>query len=260
MNITKYLFLGALLCSSIGCSSARAAELQIAVASNFISTLKPLIKAFEASYPHTIKSSSGSTGQLFAQIAHGAPFDIFLAADSYYPQQLENRGLGVQGTRVTYAIGKLVLWSNQPQSKPLLNRLKRGAFSHLAIANPYTAPYGVAARQSLENLQLWEKLQDKIIKGNNAGQAFQFVASGNADMGLVALAQVRVWQEQHNRADTAKNNRLWAIPQALYQPITQQAILLTHGEDNPAAVTFLHFLQTPQAQTIIRRAGYEVSP
>lgn len=215
----------------------------VAIATNFTKTAEALQPVFEAESGFNLNFASGSTGKLYAQTVNGAPYDMLLAADQHRPQLLEESSIGHR--RVTYARGLLSLW--QPQAGNLSEAtLRQGNFTHLAIANPALAPYGLAAREGLEALGLWEALQGKIVMGQNAGQAFALVASGNAELGLVAQSYAQ------------GRGAAWHLPEILYSPILQDAILLSN---NPAAAAFLEFLSTPGAQEIIRAAGYgEVNP
>lgn len=233
-------------------SNAHAGNLTLAVAANFTDTTASLVETFEASTGHQVTASFGSTGKLYAQIRNGAPFDVFMAADAQRPQLLESDGMAVPGSRFTYARGKLVLWS--PETAAFISPiayLNEQPFSRLAIANPKTAPYGLAAQQVLEHLELWSPLQPKLVRGDSITQTFQFIASGNAQAGLVALAQVKAWPDQ--------DGTLWRIPQSYYAPINQQAILLKRGADNTAARDWLAFLQSPDAVAIIQGYGYDTA-
>ncbi len=231
-------------------STAYAADVRIAVAANFTDTTRELIAAFGEATGLEAVASYGSTGKLYAQIDNGAPFDVFLAADSPRPELLEKNGQGVSGTRFTYARGKLVLWSPVPGTfeDPKI-WLESGEFARLAIANPKTAPYGFAAQEVLTKLGLWDALQDRLVRGDSIAQTFQFVATTNAQSGFVALSQVRAWDD--------KGGSLWMIPQADYSPINQQAILLTRSEKNHAARQWLEFLRGDKARGIIESFGYE---
>ncbi|WP_199452984.1 molybdate ABC transporter substrate-binding protein [Marinobacter sp. bablab_jr008] len=233
-------------------SNVYAGNLTLAVAANFTDTTASLVETFEAATGHQVTASFGSTGKLYAQIRNGAPFDVFMAADAQRPQLLESEGMAVPGSRFTYARGKLVLWS--PETAAFLSPiayLNEQPFSRLAIANPKTAPYGLAAQQVLEHLELWSPLQPKLVRGDSIAQTFQFIASGNAQAGLVALAQVKAWPDQ--------DGTLWRIPQSYYAPIDQQAILLKRGADNTAARDWLAFLQSPEAVAIIQGYGYDTA-
>ncbi|PCM43009.1 molybdate ABC transporter substrate-binding protein [Marinobacter sp. ANT_B65] len=231
-------------------SFAHAADVRIAVAANFTDTNRDLVAAFGRATGLEAVASYGSTGKLYAQIENGAPFDVFLAADSRRPELLEKNGLGVAGTRFNYAKGKLVLWSPVPGTFDDPRAwLESGDFSRLAIANPKTAPYGLAAREVLSSLYLWEPLQDRLVRGDSIAQTFQFVATANAQAGFVALSQVRGWGKE--------DGSLWMIPQSHYAPINQQAILLSRSENNDAARQWLRFLRSDIARSIIENSGYE---
>lgn len=232
-------------------SALHAAQVSIAVAANFTDATRDLIPLFEQATGHSVKVSFGSTGKLYAQIQNGAPFALFLAADSLRPQKAEAEGLAVDGTRFTYAVGKLALWSPRPGVFGDAEAyLKQGDFAHLAIANPKTAPYGLAAQQVLTRLGVWEALQGRVVRGDSIAQTFQFTATGNADAGFVALSQVRAWKDSEAT--------LWEVPQAYYAPIEQQAVLLERGERNPAARELLEFLKSDAARAVITGYGYGV--
>ena len=231
--------------------SASAAKIRVAVASNFKDTFKVIAHDFEDRTGHTVLISSGSTGKHFAQIANGAPFDLFLAADAERPRLVEQRGWGIQGSRRTYAIGKLVLLgnlnqpgvSNQDPSQ-LLTEIN---FRHLAIANPSHAPYGIAAVEVLTSKGLWPKLKPKLVRGENIAQTFQFVKSGNAQLGFVAYSQII-------QLSDAELGPVWMVPQNLYIPIEQQLILL---KESVAGRELLNFLESNTALEIIRQYGYD---
>lgn len=247
---THYLKLAGLFLSLILSGTAQAADVRIAVAANFTDTTRELIEAFAEATGLEASASFGSTGKLYAQIENGAPFDVFLAADSRRPELLEQNGQGVANTRFTYARGKLALWS--PKSDVFSDPeawLKSGDFARLAIANPKTAPYGLAAQEVLTNLSLWESLQSRLVRGDSIAQTFQFVATANTSAGFVALSQVRAWPN--------KGGSLWQIPQRLYSPIDQQAILLSFGKNNDAAFQWIEFLKSEKATKIIQNYGYD---
>jgi molybdate transport system substrate-binding protein len=228
---------------------ALAAETQVAVAANFTAPAKEIAAAFAKATGHTAKLSFGSSGQFYAQMAHGAPYAVFLSADTERPQQAEQAGLGVPGTRFTYAVGRLVLYSKTPGlADGGASVLKSGRFSKVAIADPTAAPYGAAAVQTLQKLGLYDAVKPRIVQGSSITQAYQFAATGAADLGFVALSQV---------VDEPGGSR-WVVPASLHAPIDQQAILLKTGETDPAAKAFVAFLKVPQAKAIIRRYGYEV--
>ncbi|MEY3219296.1 MAG: hypothetical protein RIT27_653 [Pseudomonadota bacterium] len=239
----KKLFFIALL--SLINTYVNAEEIYIAVASNFTATSKAIIEEFEKTTGHKVKLSFGSTGKFYAQIINGAPFQIFLAADDKHPQKLAQNGYGVPETLFTYATGKLVLWSLKENPE---QQFKKLTFRKLAIANPETAPYGTAAVEALKAMKLWEQVESKIVKGDNISQTQQFVSTGNAEIGFIALAQAM--QEGY----------FWEIPQELYSPLHQQAILLKKGAQNTAAKAFLDFLKTPTAIALITKAGYSLEP
>lgn len=232
-------------------SLASAEPLRIAVAANFTDTTRDLIALFEEITGQAVAASYGSTGKLYAQIENGAPFDVFQAADSASPKMLENSGAAVFGSRFTYARGKLALWSPEPDvfSDPQ-SWLASTDFRRLAIANPKTAPYGLAAQQVLKSMSLWDALQPRLVRGDSIAQTFQFVATSNAQAGFVALSQVNAWND--------KNGTLWVVPQQMYAPIDQQAVLLTHGKDKPVARQWLEFLRSPQALKMIKDYGYDI--
>ena len=232
-------------------SDALAKELRIAVASNFLLPLKALSKNFKESTGYKVVVISGSTGKLYAQIKQGAPFDILLAADSLRPELLEKEGIGVPGSRFTYAVGRLVLWSKDSKL-PLKNDLQvlnHKNFRYLAIANPKTAPYGKAAEQVLRKKGFWEQIQNRLVRGENISQTFQFVMTGNADIGFIALSQLR------------KNQGLgfsWIVPQEWHDPIQQQGILLKRAKTNKAARQFLNFIKSNRIQKQIESYGYSL--
>lgn len=233
---------------------AHAAEVRVAVAANFAAPIKALSQPFEQSTGHTVSVAVGSTGQLYAQIKHGAPFDVFLAADDATPIKLEKEGATVSATRFTYAIGKLVLWSNKPNLvDPQGAVLHSTQIKKIAIANPKLAPYGAAAMQVLEQMGLNAKLTPKLVEAANIGQAYQFVASENADLGFVALSQV-----MENGA--LRSGSAWMIPAAYYTPIRQDAVLLKASKNNPAAQAWMQYLRSNAAREIIHSFGYALTP
>ena len=224
--------------------------LQIAVAANFKICLEEICEAYTENGGSPTVLIVGSTGRHFAQINNGAPFDLFFAADQKRPRLLEDAGLAVEHTRFTYATGRLVLWSSVGHIRPGEDAaavLKAADFRHLAVANPDLAPYGRAARQTLESLGLTAKLADRLVTGQSVGQAWQFVASGAAEWGLVAASQA-----------VARGNRtaVLPIPSEYHDPIIQQVVLLERARDNAAAMDFLSFVQSPAARAIIQANGY----
>ena len=239
------ILLGCLLC--LLPAFVMAGELRVAVAANFAATLQRIASAFTDTTGHHVIIASASTGKHYAQIRNGAAFDVFLAADVERPRRLEEEGLGISGSRFDYAVGQLVLWApgagrlDDPRAWLAANDLTR-----LAIANPRLAPYGMAAREVLEAWGLWEPLQARLVRGENIAQAFQFVATGNAPAGLVALSQVLVF-------DDAVPSTYRLIPSELHAPIRQQGLLLRRS---PAAEAFVDFLRSAAAGSAIRTAGY----
>lgn len=230
---------------------ARAGEALVAVAANFAEATDTLKAEFRRRTGHTLIVTTGSTGKLYAQIVAGAPFEILLSADAKTPLKLEEEGKAVAGTRFTYATGKLTLWSADADRIGADGKaaLSDPALRYVAIANPDLAPYGVAARETLVAMGLWEQLQPKIVMGQNIGQTFSMVDTGAAEVGFVALSAV-----QSPRAP-AKGSH-WDVPPDLFKPIRQDAILLNPGRDNEAAVAFLDFLRTNPALAVIESYGY----
>jgi len=226
-----------------------AADVHAAVAANFTVAAKEIGVAFERKTGDKAILSFGSTGQLTAQIFNGAPFEIFLSADVAHPASLERDGFVGSHPRFTYAVGKLVLWSADPQTVDGKGAvLAAGTFAKLAVTNPKSAPYGTAAMEAIEKLGLTEALRPKLVFGQNVSQTQQFISTGNAQLGFVALAQVI------NDA----SGSMWVVPETLYAPIRQQAVLLKKGDANPAAKAFVNFLQGPEAGAILGRYGYGV--
>ena len=229
----------------------QAAEVMAAVAANFTAPMKMLAKSFEQDTGHKLVLSFGSTGSFYAQIKNGAPFDVLLAADSDTPLRLEKDGLGVAGSRFTYATGRLVLWS--PKAGVVDDQggvLRSGKFQRLAIANPKLAPYGAAAMQVLANLGLEATVQPKLVQGENIAQAYQFTASENAQIGFVALSQV--FMQGHISQGSA-----WVVPAHLHAPLQQDAIVLRKGQDNPGAQALRVYLQSEKARRTLQTFGYD---
>ena len=231
----------------LGAGQTMADEILVAVASNFTDAIKSIAGGFEANTDHKVTLIVGSTGKHYAQIKNGAPFDAFFAADSKRPRLLEQEGGALPGSRFTYAIGKVILWS--PQAGYVDsdgNVLGKGGFRHLAIANPKLAPYGKAAQEVLQARGVWDALKGSAVRGENIGQTFQFVKSGNAELGFVAHSQAK-------RPGHSIEGSFWEVPQSLYTPIEQQAVLL---KDNDAARAFLSFVKSDESLEIIRGFGY----
>lgn len=229
--------------------AAQAGDASVAVAANFTAPAKEIAALYKDRTGYTIDLSFGASGQFYTQITQGAPFDIFLSADDERPKKAVKEGYGVAGTEYTYAIGKLVLWSATPGLVDANGDiLKKGTFAHLALANPKTAPYGAAGVETMKALGVYPALESKIVTGESIGQTYQFILSKNAQLGFVALSQVI---EQ-------KGGSQWMIPQKLYSPIIQDAVLLKHGQNNVVAKGFYAFLKTKQVAEIIKRYGYEL--
>ena len=229
-----------------------AAEVSVAVASNFTAPMKMIAQAFERDTGHKAILSFGATGQFYAQIKNGAPFAVLLAADDETPARLEREGVAVTGTRFTYATGKLVVWSKKADLIDDKGEiLKTGKFDKLALANPKLAPYGAAAMQILEKMNLTKQLGPKLVEASNIGQTFQFVSSGNAALGFVALSQVF-------ENGKLKEGSGWVVPANLYSPIKQDAVLLTSGKANVAAQALLQYLRSDKVKAIIVSFGYDL--
>jgi molybdate transport system substrate-binding protein len=228
--------------------SAQAAETNVAVAANFTDASQEIAEAFKAKTGHEAILSFGSTGQLYTQITQEAPFQVFLAADDERPRLAIEEGFAVPGSRFTYAIGTLVLWSQDPGLVQGEATLKNGDFTKIAIANPEAAPYGAAAVQTMRSLGVYDQLEPKIVQGNNISQTFQFVETRNAEIGFLALAQVA-------RSDEGSR---WVVPEDLHDAIRQDAVLLETGADSEAARAFLEFLNGPEAAAIIEKSGYGI--
>ncbi len=245
------VFIGAFLMLLALFSTTRADLARVAVASNFSAPMKSIVREFEKDTGHNVQIIFGSSGKLYAQIVNGAPFQAFLSADSSKPLRLEQQGKALAGSRFTYARGALALWSAKPgfinnNAEPL----QTGEFNRLAIANERLAPYGVAAREVLENIQVWEKLRDKLVTGENIAQTYQFVSTGNAELGFIALSQAI-------GTGQLEQGSVWVVPQELHKPILQDAVLLDKGKDNPAAIALLEYLRSDKAVNLIRAHGYK---
>ncbi|MFW2403884.1 MAG: molybdate ABC transporter substrate-binding protein [Gammaproteobacteria bacterium] len=231
----------------LSATPSTADEIRVAVASNFRYAMEDLAPRFERQTGHDVTLIYGSTGKHFAQITNGAPFDVFLAADELRPRMLEEDGLAVSGSRFVYAIGKLVLWSSEQGRVDGNEDLLTGDFRFLAIANPILAPYGRAARQTLVKLGIWQAVYPRIVRGENVAQAYQYVVSGNADIGLIALAQIRI-------PATGYSGSHWEVPGDLHDPIRQQAAVVS---DTTATRAFVSYLQSEEARELIRSYGYD---
>ncbi|MDB5813025.1 MAG: molybdenum transporter, periplasmic molybdate-binding protein [Rhodocyclales bacterium] len=232
--------------------AAPAAEVQVAVAANFAGPFEKIAADFAAETGHKAVFAVGATGKFYAQIKNGAPFEVLLAADDETPKKLVAESEGVAGSQFTYAKGKLVLWSAQPgvvDDKGTV--LARNGFAHIAVCDPKLAPYGLAAEQALKASKLYDTLKPKFVTAESIAQAYQFVASGNAEVGFVALSQVAV-------PGKPQQGSYWIVPTNLYEPIQQDAVLLKKGETNPAASALLQYLKGDKARAVIRSYGYEL--
>ena len=234
--------------------AARADDVLVAVAANFTAPAQLLAADFEKDSGHKTRLAFGATGQFYAQIKNGAPFEVLLAADDTTPARLVAEGMAVAGSSFTYAIGKLVLWSAKPGYVDAIDGgavLKEGGFGHLAIANPGLAPYGAAAIETLTALKLLDSVRPKFVQAGNIAQAYQFVATGNAELGFVALSQVM-------KDGKLTAGSVWVVPGNLHQPIKQDAVILAKGKSKPAAAAWLDYLKGDKAQAVIKSFGYAV--
>lgn len=227
-------------------------EVQVAVAANFTAPMKVIAAEFEKSTGHKALLSFGSTGKLYAQIKNGAPFDVLLAADDETTLKLEKEGAAVTGTRFTYAIGKLVLWSAREGYVDGKGEvLKQGNYGHIALASPKLAPYGAAAQEVLRKAGLFDVVQPKVVLGENIAQTYQFIKSGNAELGFIALSQVYA-------NDKLKEGSAWIVPSDLYSPIRQDVVVLSRGKTNPAAAELMKFMKSERARMVITSFGYDL--
>jgi molybdate transport system substrate-binding protein len=249
MQVKRLVALIGYLACWLAPTHAFAGSAHVAVAANFTDAAREIAAAFKAQTGHDAILSFGASGSFHAQIQQGAPFQVFLSADDERPKKLAEEGLAVSETRFTYAIGKLVLWSRDPKGVTGEETLRANAFSKLSIANPAAAPYGVAAIEVLKALKIHDAAQPKIVMGATIAQAFQFIDTGNAEIGFVALSQL-TGKEGGSR---------WMVPPSLHSEIRQDAILLKTGADNDAAKAFLTFLKGPQARAVIETFGYAMA-
>jgi len=241
-----------LLCTLLLAVAAHADEVQVAVAANFTAPMKQIAAEFEKDTGHKAVLAFGATGKFYAQISNGAPFEVLLTADDETPVKLEKELLAAPNTRFTYAIGKLVLWSAKTgYVDGQGDILKKGDFKHLALANPKAAPYGAAAMEAMKNLGVLESIQPRIVQGENISQTHQFVATGNAELGFVALSQVF-------KDGKITSGSAWIVPAKLYAPIRQDAVVLAKGRNKPAASALVNYLKTDKARSIIKSYGYEL--
>lgn len=242
--------LSALFVSLLAAAGVHAAEVQVAVAANFTVPAQQIAGEFERKTGHKAVLSFGATGKFYAQISNGAPFEVFLAADDTTPARLDKEGGTVAGSRFTYAVGTLVLWSAKADFVDGKGEvLKSGKFNKLSVANPKTAPYGAAALETLTRLKLLDAVQPKLVQGENIAQTFQFASTGNADLAFVALSQVF-------KDGKLSSGSAWIVPGEMHEPIYQDAVILAKGKDNPAAAAFLEFLKSPYAHAVIKSYGY----
>ncbi len=248
----RFFLMAAWLAVASAPGVAQADVVHVAVAANFTAPAKALAEILRKSTGHEAKLSFGATGAFYTQIKQGAPFDVLLAADDERPLRLEQEGDSVPGSRFTYAIGQLALWSAKPGLVDDQGAvLKGGAFNKLAIANPKLAPYGAAAVQTLDKLGLAAALQAKLVVGESIGQTYNFIATGNADLGFVALAQVL-------EGGKLKSGSMWVVPAQDHAPIVQDAVMLKRAASNPAAQAWMTLLKSPNTQALIRSYGYAV--
>jgi molybdate transport system substrate-binding protein len=238
------------LLALMACAAVQAHEVQVAVAANFTAPMQKIAAEFEKDTGHKAVLAFGATGKFYAQIVNGAPFEVLLAADDETPARLETAHRTVPGTRFTYATGRLALWSAQDGYVDNQGQvLETGHYAHLAIANPKTAPYGAAAIETLAKLNLLDRVRGKLVQGENIAQAYQFVSTGNAPLGFVALAQVY-------RDGRFTSGSGWIVPANLHGPIRQDAVILAKGGANPAAKALATYLKSDKARSIIRSYGY----
>ena len=230
--------------------AAQAGEVTVAVAANFTAPMQKIALAFEQDTGHKAQLAFGATGKFYAQIKNGAPFAVLLAADHETPERLEKEGWAVAGTRFTYAIGRLVLWSKQPNLVDDKGDVLRSSrFEKLAIADPKLAPYGAAAMEVMQRMGVQAQAGSKLVLGDSIGQAYQFVSTENAQLGFVALSQISI-------DGRLTPGSAWVVPQSLHTPLKQDAVLLHAGKDNAAAQALLKYLQSEAAKTVIRSYGY----
>lgn len=241
-----------LLATMIMTAGAHAGEVQVAVAANFTAPMQKIAAAFEQDTGNKAVLAFGATGKFYAQIHNGAPFEVLLAADDETPARLDREKQTVPGSRFTYATGKLALWSAKAGYVDSQGKvLQTGQFAHLSIANPKAAPYGAAAVETLSKLNLYERLQPKIVQGENISQAQQFVSTGNAELGFVALSQVA----RDGRFSAGSG---WIVPASMHAPIRQDAVILSKGGANPAAKALMDYLKSDKARAIVRSFGYDL--
>jgi molybdate transport system substrate-binding protein len=238
--------------AALSAGSALADEVQVAVAANFTAPIQAIARDFEKDTGHKLVASFGATGQFYTQIKNGAPFEVFLAADDTTPAKLESENETVKGSRFTYAVGTLALWSAKEGYVDDKGQVLKGnQYHHLSIANPKAAPYGLAATQTLDKLGLTDATKARIVEGQSIAQAYQFVQTGNAELGFVALSQVF-------KDGKLTSGSAWIVPADLHEPIKQDAVILNKGKDNPAAKALMEYLKGPKAAAVIKSYGYEL--
>lgn len=248
----KAILFPLMLLSGLAVGAVQGDEVDVAVAANFTAPMKVIAAEFAKDTGHQAKPAFGSTGKFYAQIKNGAPFQMMLSADDETPAKLEKEGLTVAGSRFTYAVGTLVLWSAKPGLVDDKGEvLRKGDFNKLALANPKLAPYGKAAVEVLTGMGLLESVTPKFVQGENIAQTYQFASTGNADLGFVALSQVM-------KDGKITSGSAWIVPSKLHTPIRQDAVILTSGRGNAAADALAKYLQTDKAKAIIRSYGYEI--
>ena len=251
----RLCWLVVILSAAFLCANTKAEEVTVAVAANFTAPMQKIAQAFEQDTGHKAKLVFGSTGKFYAQIKNGAPFAVLLSADVETPARLEQEGAVVAGTRFTYAVGRLALWSKNPalvdnKGQVLLSKnTDKNSFKKLAIADPKLAPYGTAAIEVIERMGVIAKVRPKLVQGDSIGQAFQFVMTENAELGFVAYSQI-------STDGRITQGSAWVVPQNLYTPLRQDAALLSLGKDNAAALALIKYMRTDRAKTIIRTYGY----
>jgi molybdate transport system substrate-binding protein len=228
-------------------ADAEAGEVRVAVAANFTAAANEIGALFQKSSGDKVVYSFGSTGQLYTQIAQGAPFDVFLSADQERPKRAVKEGYAVPGSRFTYATGRIVLFGIDEHAVNGAATLKNGKFAKIAICNPVNAPYGAASVEATKALGVYDQLRGKLVVGEDISQAYQFVATGNAELGFVALSQVARNPDRGSR---------WVVPSSLHEPIAQDAVLLKRGADNLATKAFIAFLKGKEAHAVIEKYGY----
>ena len=240
------------LVAALAMNTAFADEVQVAAAANFTAPIQAIAKDFEKDTGHKLVAAFGATGQIYTQIKNGAPYEVFLSADDSTPAKLEQEGDTVKGSRFTYATGTLALWSaKEGYVDGNGDVLKGNAFEHLSIANPKTAPYGLAATQVLAKLGLTDATKAKLVEGQSISQAYQFVSTGNAELGFVALSQIY-------KDGKVSNGSAWIVPAQLHDPIKQDAVILNKGKDNVAAKALVEYLKGPKAAAVIKSFGYQL--